>query len=112
MKCRCGSDDQLVLKDNSIVREGDSMPHICLGETEPTKFLTNDENEIKPKEEPVKEESPITKYTIQQDKILNEMEIALIDRDPTLKSNVQKLGMKLKIIYYNMPLKMRDNGNL
>lgn len=64
-----------------------------------------------------KAESIITKYTKQQDNILIEIEDALIQQTPSLKTNVQKLGMKMKIIYQCMPTgvkstsaKIQDDG--
>lgn len=111
MKCRCGSNDKLVLKDGKVINTKDGNPHICIGETQPKDFSSDEylkkkQNEImlesskKNKDEP---ESKITKYTREHNLILEEMEHVLIDEDPKLKTNVQKLGMKLKIIYQGMP---------
>jgi len=101
MKCRCGSDDKLILKAGAIVRKVDSLPHVCMGQEKPTTF----DKEVKP-------ESTITEYTRKQNLILEEMEHVLIEENPELKNNVQKLGMKMKIIYQGMPLELKYNSSI
>jgi len=44
-------------------------------------------------------DSKVAKYTEGEILILDEIERVLIKQDPTLKNNVQKLGMKMKLIY-------------
>jgi len=119
MKCRCGSKDKLQIKNNEIINQ-DGRKHICLGKTEPTNFsndafLKKKKNEIMLQAETdtdPKPESEITKYTRKQNLILEEIEHVLIDEDPSLKTNVQKLGMKMKIIYLGLPLGTRVNTQL
>jgi len=49
-----------------------------------------------------KEESMISSYTKRENRILDEIESVLIEQDYSLKGNVAKLGMKMKIIYLGM----------
>lgn len=108
MKCRCGSDDKLVVQDGKVVRTADNKPHVCIGQEKPTNFSNDEFLKKKQKEILVaKSMSPVTAYTIKQNLILEEMEHVLIEEDPKLEKNVQKLGMKLKIIYQSMPDDMK-----
>jgi len=118
MKCRCGSDDKLILKSGAIVRKNDNQPHVCLGQDKPTDFSNDDYLKNKQKEI---QEKPTTKskpagtkavidlnlpislqnfVTVEHAKIKS-IENILTDLDVTLAKNPQKLGMYIKIIADN-----------
>lgn len=96
-KCRCGI--KVISRDGTIVNDVDGKPHKC---------FTSEKEIMLKSDNPSKEESKISRYTKQEDDILNEMEMVLIERDSSLKINVAKLGMKLKIIYQSMPNELRE----
>jgi len=111
MKCRCGSDDRLSFDGNQIVRIADKKSHVCLDEDTSSKEEKQKQQEdrdeylMKKQKEIIfgtKEESMISSYTKRENDILNEIENVLIEQDSSLKCNVAKLGMKMKIIYLGM----------
>ena len=108
LKCRCGSDDRLSFDGNQIIRIADKKSHVCLDEDTSSKEEKQEDRDeyLKNKQKEImlgtKEESMVASYIKRENNILNEIENVLIKQDYSLKDNVQKLGMKMKIIYLGM----------
>jgi len=105
MKCRCGSDDKLIIVKGIITRKADNKPHVCLGNQDtiapepPTPAEAAAEIGIIP--------APGETYTIEKIraayKHIRLIEKTLLDEDVEvydgkLQNNLPKLGMIMKMV--------------